>query len=371
MVPSQVDTDRHLTTARCRSGGAHLYRSHRSWRARWLAASLALLLGATAAACGDDDEAATDAADAAASGDPIVLGYSAWPGWFPWAVTEEQGFFEEVGVEVELEWFDDYLASLTALSAGQLDANSQTLNDTLVGVSAGDDQVVVLVNDNSAGNDAIIVDESINSIEDLAGKSIAAEPGVVDHFLLLQGLDSVGLTEADIQFSGLPTADAAAAFSNGEFDATGVFAPFTLQALERPGSKVLFDSADFPGTIPDFLVFNGDVVDERPEDVQKIVDAWYMTLEWIAANPDEANAIMAEQAGISVEEYASLADGTRIFTAEEALDSINGEAATDLPAMSQDVAEFLPASGLVEEEPSLDGLYDDSFLQDHVEREGG
>ena len=294
-----------------------LSRTRRSWRARWLAASLALLLSATAAACGDDDdEAATDGGDAGSSGEPITLGYSAWPGWFPWAVAEEQGFFEEVGVEVELKWFDDYLASLTALSAGQLDANSQTLNDTLVGVSAGDDQVVVLVNDNSAGNDAIIVDESINTIEDLAGKTVAAEPGVVDHFLLLQGLDSVGMSEADIQFSGLPTADAAAAFSNGEFDAAGVFAPFTLQALERPGSKVLFDSADFPGTIPDFLVFNGDVVEERPEDIQKIIDAWYMTLEWIAANPDEANAIMAEQAGVSVEEYASFAGGTRIFTAE-------------------------------------------------------
>ena len=150
-----------------------------------------------------------------------------------------------------------------------------------------------------------------------------------------------------------------------------MFAPFTLQALERPGSKVLFDSADFPGTIPDFLVFNGDVVEERPEDIQKIVDAWYLTLEWIAANPDEANAIMAERAGVSVEEYASFAGGTRIFTAEEALASINGDAATDLPAMSQEVAEFLPASGLVEDEPSLEGLYDDSFLQDHIEREGG
>jgi len=349
-----------------------LSRTRRSWRARGLAGALALSLVATAAACGSDsdDEASTDEGGGS-SDEPITLGYSAWPGWFPWKVAEEQGFFEEAGVEVELKWFDDYLASLTALSAGQLDANSQTLNDTLVGVSAGDDQVVVLVNDNSAGNDAIIVDQSITSIEDLAGKSVAAEPGVVDHFLLLQGLDSVGMTEADIQFSGLPTADAAAAFSNGEFDAAGVFAPFTLQALERPGSKVLFDSSDFPGTIPDFLVFNGDVVEERPEDVQKIVDVWYTTLEWIAANPDEATAIMAEQAGVSVEEYASFASGTRLFTADEALASISGDAPTDLPAMSREVAEFLPASGLVEEEPSLDGLYDDSFLQDHVDRQGG
>jgi NitT/TauT family transport system substrate-binding protein len=343
-------------------------RTRRSWRARTLAGTLALVLAATAAACGsDDDDAEAGADEPSSSSEPITLGYSAWPGWFPWKVAEEQGFFEEVGVEVELKWFDDYLASLTALSAGQLDANSQTLNDTLVGVSAGDDQVVVLVNDNSAGNDAIIVDDSIGSIEDLAGKSIAAEPGVVDHFLLLQGLDSVGLTEDDIDFSGLPTADAAAAFSGGEFDGVGVFAPFTVQALEREGSTVLFDSSDFPGSIPDFLVFNGSVVEEQPDEIQKIIEVWYMTLDWIEENPDDATAIMAEQAGVSVEEYESFADGTRLFTAEEALESMNGDADTDLPAMSVKVAEFLPASGLVEEEPSVDGLYDDSFLQAYVE----
>ena len=175
---------------------------------------------------------------------------------------------------------------------------------------------------------------------------------MVDHFLLLQGLDSVGMAESDIQFSGLPTADAAAAFSGGEFDAVGVFAPFTLQALERPGSKVLFDSADFPGTIPDFLVFNGDVVEERPEDIQKIIDAWYLTLDWIAENTDEAYEIMAEQAGVSAEEDASFAGGTPLFSADEALASMTGDADTDLPAMSEAVAAFLPASGLVEEEPS-------------------
>ena len=342
---------------------------------RGLTAALAVLLGTAAfAACGDDDggSAASDTTEASggSSGDPIVLGYSAWPGWFPWKVAEEEGIFEQVGVNVELKWFDDYLASLTALTAGSLDGNSQTLNDTLVGVSAGSDQVVVLVNDNSAGNDAIIVDSSINSIQDLAGKKVAAEPGVVDHFLLLQGLDSVGMTEDDIDFQGLPTADAAAAFSTGQFDAAGVFAPFTLQAMERPGSKVLFDSSDFPGTIPDFLVLDRKVVEDRPEDVQKLVDAWYATLDWIEANPDEANAIMAEQAGISPEEYASLADGTRIFSADDALASLTGDGDTDLGPMAGKVAAFLPTAGLVEEPPSLDGLFDDSFTQDYLDRQG-
>ncbi|MGI8759179.1 MAG: ABC transporter substrate-binding protein, partial [Acidimicrobiales bacterium] len=120
-------------------------------------------------------------------------------------MADQAGIFDEFGVDVELIYFSDYLSSLDALAAGQLDANSQTLNDTLVSVSAGSDQRVVIVNDNSAGDDAIIVDESIRTIEDLAGKVVAAEAGVVDHFLLLQGLASVGLSEDDIDFRGLPT----------------------------------------------------------------------------------------------------------------------------------------------------------------------
>jgi NitT/TauT family transport system substrate-binding protein len=351
----------------------------RSRPPRWLAGPLALLLALLAvAACGGSDDGGDNAGSSSGGGgsggeegDPIVLGYSAWPGWFPWKVAEEEGIFEQVGVDVELKWFDDYLASLTALSAGELDGNSQTLNDTLVGISGGSDQVVVLVNDNSAGNDAIIVDQSINSIEDLRGRTVAAEPGVVDHFLLLQGLDSAGMTEDDIQFSGLPTADAAAAFASGQVDAAGVFAPFTLEALKRPGSKVLFDSSDYPGTIPDFLVLDRKLVEERPEDVQKLVDAWYATLTWIAANPEAATMIMAEQAGVSVEDYASFANGTKIFTPDQALASLQGTSDVDLGPMAEQVADFLPSSGLVEDAPSLDGLYDASFTQDYVSRHGG
>jgi NitT/TauT family transport system substrate-binding protein len=342
--------------------------AHRRARRAWIA--IPLLLAVTAAACGGDDDDAASDGGGSGSTEPITLGYSAWPGWAPWAVAEEAGIFDEVGVDVELKWFDDYIGSLDAMAAGQIDANSQTLNDTLVGISSGSDQTVVVVNDNSAGNDAIIVDESINSIEDLAGKDVAAEAGVVDHFLLLQGLQSVGLTEDDINFQGLLTDQAAATFSGGELDAVGVFAPFTVQALERPGSKVLFDSSDFPGTIPDFLAMDSALVEDRPEDVQKLVDAWYMTLDYIEQNPEESAEIMAERLGVSVDEYNDFAGGTKLFDADTALASLTGDADTDLPAMTDTVNDFLLDTGLVEDKPDVADLYDTSFTEDYVEREG-
>ncbi len=346
-----------------------LLRPHRRLRAGAAACALVLAL----AACGGDDDPSADAAGAGSGeGDPIVLGYSAWPGWFPLAVAEQAGIFEEAGVDVELRFFADYLGSLDAMAAGELDGNTQTLNDTMFGVAAGDEQVIVTNNDNSTGNDAIICDESITSIEDLEGKTIAAEAGVVDHFLLLQGLESVGLTEDDIEFRGVLTDAAAASFAGGEFDCVGVFAPFTLTALEREGSHVVFDSADFPGTISDHIVVTPELIEERPEDVQKLVDAWYKTLDYMEANPEESLEILAEAAGTSIEDYESFAEGTTIFSVEEALASFeDGDDTTSLLYTARLINPFLVEAGLTEEEAPLDGLFDPSFTRDYAERAGG
>lgn len=327
----------------------------------------ALALGV--AGCGGDDDPA-DAAGTAATpaGEPITLAYSAWPGWFPLAVAEDQGFFDDAGVNVELRFFTDYIASIDAFTAGQVDGNTQTLNDTMAGVAAGQSAVIVVNTDFSAGNDAIIADASITSIEDLKGRTVAAEAGVVDHFLLLQGLESVGLSEDDIDFRGALTDAAAAGFAGGQFDAVGVFAPFTTEALKREGSKVLFDSSDFPGSISDHIVLSADLVAERPDDVQRIVEAWYTTLDFIEANPEEATAIMAEAAGVTPEEYASYDAGTDILSAEEALAAFqDSDATTSLPNTARKINPFLLSSGLTREEADLDGLFDPSFTQAYVD----
>src|SRR5690349_6226505 len=183
----------------------------------------------------------------AAGGAKVTIGFSAWPGWFPWQVAAEKGLFAKNGVNVELKYFDSYTDSLTALSTGNLTANSQTLNDTLSSVSGGARQTIVLVNDNSTGNDQIIAAPGISSVAELKGKKVAVEQGTVDHYLLLLALRKAGLSESDIELKPLLTDAAAAAFVAGQVDAVGVFAPFTSTALQRGGSKAITTSKDFPG----------------------------------------------------------------------------------------------------------------------------
>jgi NitT/TauT family transport system substrate-binding protein len=322
-----------------------------------LMVTAAVLLAVLATACGGSSSGSSG------SSSTIRLGFSAWPGWFPWQVAEEKGFFTKHGLTVELTYFESYTDSLNALASGNLDANSQTLNDTVSSVAAGARQTIVLTNDNSTGNDQIIGGPGINAVADLKGKKVGAEQGTVDHYLLLLALRKAGLSPSDIDFQPLETGAAAAAFASGRLDGVGAFAPFTTQALTRPGSKALATSADFPGSIPDHLVFARDFVSSRPGDVQKLIDAWFDTLDFLKANATEATAIMAKMAGVSVDDYRSYDTGTTMFSLEDNVVAFTpGPTTKSLDFVAQEIANFLLTAKLIEAAPDLSGLFDASFV---------
>ncbi|MFK0731908.1 MAG: ABC transporter substrate-binding protein [Gloeotrichia echinulata GP01] len=322
--------------------------------------------------CGNNSQIPTtsDSTPPAITNTRISMGFSAWPGWFPWQIAQEQKLFEAQKVNVNLKWFDGYLDSIKALTGGQLNVNSQTLNDTISSVAGGSDQVIVLVNDNSTGNDKIIVREGINSIADLKGKTVAAEEGTVDHFLLLLGLKKAGLTQADINFKPLETGAAAAAFVAGKVDAVCVFAPFTTKALSRPGSKDLFNSKDFPGAIPDHLVVTRQLIDKQPESVQALVDTWFATLDFIKKNREKSLEILAKRAGVSVKEYQEYDAGTKIFTIEENLEAFRpGSNMKSLTYAAGEIGKFLVESKLAKQLPDTSKLFDDRFIKAYAAKQ--
>jgi NitT/TauT family transport system substrate-binding protein len=319
------------------------------------AATLALLASMMLSACGSSS--------APLSHQLITVGFSAWPGWFPWQVAQEEGFFAANGIGVQLKYYDNYTDSLKALADGDIDANSQTLNDTLASVAGGSRQTIVLVNDNSTGNDKIIARDGIDSLADLKGHTVAVEQGTVDHYLLLLALQQTGLTGRDIHLVPMPTDAAAAAFAAGRVDAVGAFAPFTTTALARPGSRAIATSAEFPGAIPDHLVVSQDMLRNRPGDVQALVNTWFQTLHWIRDHRDQAIAIMAKRGGVSTADYRSYDAGTTVFTLRQNLDAFTpGTTAEHLNYQADQIADFLVSSGLVQTRPSLDGLLDRRFV---------
>jgi NitT/TauT family transport system substrate-binding protein len=294
----------------------------------------------------------------------ITLGFTAWPGWLPWQVAQDKGLFTRNGVNVELKFYSNYTDSLLALETGALDANSQTLNDTLISISSGAKQTIVLVNDNSTGNDKVIAREGIKSIADLKGRKIAVEQGTADHYLLLLALRQAGLGQQDVVLQPQSTEAATTAFAAGQVDAVSASAPLTTKALQRPGSHAIATSAEFPGAIPNHLVVRPALIQEHPEAIQALVNTWFDTLRWIKDNKENATAIMAKACGVGLDDYKTYAAGTTIFTRQQALDAFTpGTTPKHLNYQAAQIADFVFGTGMVQNRPSLGGLLDERFVE--------
>jgi len=342
----------------------------------WLS-GFALFCGVLLIAIGCAQTPADEAADAPPADAPpavetrsIILGYSSWPGWWPWAIADREGLFAKHGLNVELRWFDSYIASMEAMAAGQLDGNCQTLSDTIsFAADAIDGEVAVLVNDNSAGNDKIVVAAGIETIEDLRGKRVAIEAGVVDDFLLALALEAAGMSRDDVEIVDLDTGDAAEAFAAGEVDAVGAFPPFWATALTREGSRELLSSADFPGAIPDLLVVSQVLIDRHPEIVQGLVDTWFDILAFMDANPDRADEIMAARANVSIANLNRFKAGTKFFSIADNLVAFSdGDTMQHLPFAARKVADFMVEVGFVARVPPLEPILNDEFVVAYSEQ---
>lgn len=257
----------------------------------------------------------TLASNAARAAPPLRIGYSDWPGWVAFQVGIDKGWFKEAGVAVEFSWFD-YSASMEAFAAGKLDGVTMTNGDALVTGAGGAKSVMLLLTDYSNGNDMIIGRPGIKTLAGLKGKKIAVERGLVEHLLLLNGLQKIGLSERDVTLVNAKTNEMPQMLASGDVAAVGAWQPVAGQALKAvPGSHTLYTSANEPGLIYDTLAVNPVSAKARQADWQKVVGVWNRIVGYInnpATQPD-AVRIMAARVGITPAAFLPILQGTHLL----------------------------------------------------------
>ena len=292
----------------------------------------------------------------------IKVGVSDWTGWVAWYVAEQQGFFKKYGADVKLVWFANYSDSISALSTGQLDANSQTWSDTLGPLAKGLPLKVVLVNDNSFGNDALMAGPKIKGFPDLKGKTVALEQYSVSHFVLYTALARNGLTPKDVKVVNLSAGDAAAAFISGRIDVAVVWNPWISQIQMSGKGRALFTSRDMPGLIPDLLVAQAQTIRAKRKDLIGMTRAWFDTVDFIRARPDDAVKIMSKVIGMSAADYKVFLPGTRFFDAAANLEAFDSSNPHSLVRVAPSIAAFLLSNKLIDGQPDAAKGVDRSLL---------
>lgn len=292
----------------------------------------------------------------------VKVGVSDWTGFAAWYVAEKNGYFKKYGADVKLIWFGNYSDSIAALSAGQLDANGQTWSDTLVPMSKGIPVKAILVNDNSAGNDALVVGPKIKSWADLKNKTIALEQFSVSHFFVVNALARNGLSINDVKIQNLSAADAAVALIAGRVDAAATWNPWIDKIQDSGKGRALFTSREMPGLIPDMLVARTEAIKTKRKDLVGMIRAWYDAVEFIRAHPDDAAKIMAATVQMDPVAYKRLLAGTKFFDEKSNLEAFNPAEKLSLIAVAPTIYDFLAKNKLIQSKPTFENGVDASLV---------
>src|SRR5206468_12886160 len=114
--------------------------------------------------------------------------------------TEPGSIYADKGLSVSFKIIDDWTEGAAALATGNVDVMLTTADvwakDFGQFKDKGFGARAFFMVDWSRGADGLIGRQGINSIEDLAGKTVAFAPYTPSHFLLWNGLKSSGLDTA-------------------------------------------------------------------------------------------------------------------------------------------------------------------------------
>ncbi len=239
------------------------------------------------------------------------IGLGPWIGFGPLYLAQEKGFFKEVGIQPELTVITGLAERNSSLKSGKVDALAAPVDYFVLSAGNRLETTTVMAIDESVGGDGIVAKKSIESFQDLKGKKVAFQRGLPSEFFLRALLQRNGMSLDDLETFDMETAQAGAAFIAGQVDAAVVWEPWLTKAKEEGNGYILASTKEYPNLIVDCLAFNQKVVEQSPQDVQKIVDAVLKAIAYWQKNPEEANQIMAPFFELDAAKYAQILSGAR------------------------------------------------------------
>jgi len=215
-------------------------------------------------------------------------------------IGQEQGYFADRGIELEIAIGTSPDAAIAELVSGQSQI-AMTGGVPLAAAVAKGVPVVAVLNGQNDGNvptHGLLVkaDSGIEKITDLKGKKVGL-PGIASPqgLYLLEAFEKAGMTRDDVELVNLPFPGVTQAIESGAVDAgvpIGLFFDFGkaagLKELPEYAEQVMLD---VPAV---FFAANKNWAAENEEVLTKFVEAMEMAHDWANEHPDEVRRIDVE-----------------------------------------------------------------------------
>jgi NitT/TauT family transport system substrate-binding protein len=241
-----------------------------------------------------------------------------------------------------------------------VEAAALSLDEFLVAREGQPDLRVILVFDESAGADVVMVRPDITQPELLRDHRIGVENTASGALMLSRTLDIAGLRPEDVIKVPIVGSTQVSSYANGHLDAVVSFEPYVTQ-LARLGAVRLLDSRRFPGAMVDVLVARSSALDNSPGQFRQMLAGYFQALAMMQTEPTQAAALMTPTLGINAQELTLALSRVHMVNLPENR-ALLGGASADLRPMAQSVATLMLRSGLLTASPDLNEFTDMRFL---------
>lgn len=217
-------------------------------------------------------------------------------------VALEKGYFEEVGIEVEIQPGGGTIPNITQAVEGEVDFAQADFTGILLAYGQEevprDFTVVSMLLQQTVFGIVALEGEGISTPQDLEGKHIGDGPGSFGPLLFPAYADLAGIDASTVDYDNtIPPPQLPAQLAGGTVDAIGqfLFGQPTIEAaaggqevVVLPFSEVL---RDLYGPA---LAVSNQLAEEDPDLVQRFTDALLRGLEYSIANPEETGQILEQ-----------------------------------------------------------------------------
>jgi NitT/TauT family transport system substrate-binding protein len=275
---------------------------------------------------------------------PIVDTAAIWLG-------KEQGFFEEEGLNLEIQTTSGGAAAVPGVVSGDFDFAFGNTLSVMVAQGQGLDLQYVTNGTTTSGNaekdfGAVVVpaDSDIQSPADLAGKTVSVNNlNNIGDTTIRSVVEEDGGDPSTVDFVEVGFPDAPAALDRGQVDAAWILDPFLTQTVEDGARVVSYNFVEFDPELDIAGYFTtAEKVEQDAEMVQKFQSAMNRSLEYANENPDAVREIVGTYTQIDEEMRQKMAlPRFRTEFDREALQKL-GDAAVEF--------------GTLEQAPDLDAL---------------
>lgn len=228
----------------------------------------------------------------------VRIAVSQTPLTTPFYVAQDQGYFSDHGIEVELVPYVGGHRCFNALIEGTVDL--ATTSDSVIMFNSFDDkQFSILTSFVESDNDIKIVsapNQHLSQANELSGKKIGVIHNSASEFFLHTLLLINGVPVDTVTLVPLSPDQMAAALDDGKIDAAAIWEPFAEEAaqLSKNSRQAILNSRGIY-TLSFNLVTTRDLATPQLEAHRRVIAALNDATRFIAANPAYAQRIIATQ----------------------------------------------------------------------------